>query len=99
MPQKLALLAGANPRVLVSGAVVRLYAGTWKVSVLGLKDSELILERKTPQEVVAVNLKNDSTINGDCSVQLHMGKRGTEPELNAFAELIIHEHDTSEFQG
>ena len=99
MPQKLALLAGANPRVFVSGPIVRLYAGNWSISVPELKDSKLVLERKYSNEIIALLFDKDAdkVISGDCTVQFHLTGRGTEPELNAFAELL-YELDSTKIQ-
>lgn len=80
--QKLALLVGANPRVLKSGPTVRLYEGKWKLSFVGIVDTWLSLQP------VSHMVEDGSIVEGPCSIQLHTRRIGTEPFISVFAELV-----------
>jgi hypothetical protein len=97
MPQRLALLVGANPRVTINGPIVRLYDGLWTISSQGLEDSSLILERKSKEELISATILKDERIEikGDCSIQVFFGKKGTEQSISAFAELKVNEPDST----
>lgn len=102
MPQRLALLVGANPRVSISGPKVRLYAGDWKVQVRGLEDTTLILERSTENMIVGNVLnkeKFEEIVEGNCDLQIHIGKRGKESSIDVTAEFIEHGNDPTTIQG
>jgi hypothetical protein len=90
MPQRLAILVGANPRVIVNGPTCRLYAGNWNLFARGLVDTQLILERKDSISVTSHILHKEEVveIQGNCTIQVHLGRRGTEDSINVYAELI-----------
>lgn len=97
MPQRLAILVGANPRVIVSGPTCRLYAGNWKVYAQGLVDTQLILERKDSISVTSHILHKEDRveIEGNCTIQVHLGRRGNEESINVYAELIEYATNTT----
>lgn len=82
---KLALLAGANPRVCAEGPLVRLKAGHWNIISEGVVDSELALTDESG---------NSAKLNGCTALELGCNstfkvvftKRGTEPFINFYAD-------------
>lgn len=82
---KLALLAGANPRVCEEGPLVRLKEGHWKIISEGVVDSILALTDTSGAS---------AKLNGITALELYDGgafrvvftKRGTEPFINLYAE-------------
>lgn len=81
---KLALLAGANPRVCEEGPLVRLSAGHWNIVSEGVVDSELSLTDASG---------SSAKLNGITDLEMHTGgamrvvftKRGTEPFISFYA--------------
>lgn len=71
----LALLGGANPRVCVSGPVVRLDAGDWKVRHVGVIDSVL-------------SLHDGAVLAGNGVCQVTVVTPGTEEYISVFVEQI-----------
>lgn len=81
---KLALIAGANPRVCKEGPKVRLFAGNWKFCVENHKDSAMVLHTELGQ--LPIHHDKEFTSSGEC-VQVKING-GTENYISVFAEHI-----------
>lgn len=80
--QKLALLVGANPRVMKVGPKVRLYEGNWKIGFVGIVDTLL------SQQPTSNMIEDGQIIKGPCEVRLHLRRSGNESIISVFAELV-----------
>lgn len=80
--QRLALLVGANPRVMKCGPKVRLYEGKWKLGFVGVVDTLL------SQQPVSNMVEDGQIIEGPCSIQLFLRRPGSETIISVFAELV-----------
>ncbi len=86
---KLALLSGANPRSCKHGPAVRLHEGSWRLSVQGMVDSNLLMHVEGYE---ASNIIHDGmmipVVGETAIVQLSFGVRGSEQYITVIAEKV-----------